>query len=270
MLKKTTEYLKKSNFFNSSLIWLIITPVIISYNFSYSFAKEGLFLYILKLTTLIINALALKAIATIFNDIFNTQKTLINQKEKLQFIGFLSIFIISISLFINKLFLFYNILIIAILCGTFYLNSKLNKNFTLPFVINLGAFLGWTINQDTFNILSCFIYFACLFSSINFWVILNHKEKNNDIIGFKELKIKIHTHIKKFLLLSYSFTNLIIALIGVILGTSSMLFLSVIITHTLFLLQIKFIDDEKFDKYILQPNKYYGLLIFIGILFDKL
>jgi 4-hydroxybenzoate polyprenyltransferase len=272
MFKKTSEYLKKTNFFNLSLTWLIITPIIISHSFSFSFAKSSVFMYCLKLFIIITNAIILKAIAITLNDLFTTKKTTINKKEKLQLICILSAFLFTVSFFINNLYLFYNIAIIIIFIAAFYLNSKINKNYTLPFIANLGAFIGWTINQDTYNILSLFIYFSCLFISINFLIILNHKEKNSDVARkeLKELKINLQTHIKKFLLLSYSLSTLLIALIGSILGTTNLFFIAIIITQGLFLLQIKFIDNEKFDKHIFIANKYYALIIFIGIMADKL
>jgi len=272
MLKKTNDYLRETNFFNLSLTWIIITPIIISYSFSFNFVKSSFLLFVAKLLVLVVNAVVLKAIAFTLNDIFSKKKTSINKSDKIKLICTLTFALLVMSYFVNNLYLFYNVMIVTIFAAGFFLNSKINNNYPLLFIANLGAFLGWTINQDTYNILSLFIYFSCLFLSINFLVLLNHKEKNSDIVGIelKELKINLQTNIKKFLILSYSFSTLLIALIGSILGTSNLFFIAIIIAHSLFLLQIKFIDNEKFDKYIFIANKYYALIVFIGIMTDKL
>ncbi len=142
----------------------------------------------------------------------------------------------------------------------------------LAFTINWGALMGWAAIKDNINVHTVMIYIACIFWTLGYDTIYAHQDKEDDMIaGIKSAAIKLGRNTKKYLYFFYGITISLLWLNGLTMSIGVLYHVFLMLGAFQLFWQIKTlnIEDPKNCMEKFASNKYFGLLILIGILAGK-
>jgi 4-hydroxybenzoate polyprenyltransferase len=276
-------YLKIMRFHNMTGTFLLLWSCLISI----AYASEELFPAMLFIK-FILGSIIMRSSGCIINDIIDRKidaqvertknRPLANGDMKLYEAVLLLIFLLSLGAFIlftlpRTAVILGFVIILPIFIYPFMKRITYWPQLFLAITFNWGALLGWAAVNDNIHYISIMIYIACMFWTLGYDTIYAHQDKDDDaLIGVKSTALKLGVHTRKYLYLFYSLTTVLFWIVGILTG-SGILFHSCLIIATLQLYwQVNTVDfssrEDCMKKF--STNKYYGLIIFLGVMLGKI
>ena len=144
----------------------------------------------------------------------------------------------------------------------------------LGIIFNYGLILGWFSINNNFDIAPLIFYIGAIFWTLGYDTIYGFQDiKDDEIIGVKSTSIKFKKNSTNFLTICYTVFIFIFISLGFLMNFSYYYFLFFIIpaSHLLFF-QIKKLDIHQPNNCfkIFKSNNFFGLLIFINLLIEKI
>ena len=144
----------------------------------------------------------------------------------------------------------------------------------LGIIFNYGLILGWFSINNNFDIAPLIFYIGAIFWTLGYDTIYGFQDiKDDEIIGVKSTSIKFKKNPINFLTICYTVFIFIFISLGFLMNFSYYYFLFFIIpaSHLLFF-QIKKLDIHQPNNCfkIFKSNNFFGLLIFINLLIEKI
>jgi 4-hydroxybenzoate polyprenyltransferase len=143
----------------------------------------------------------------------------------------------------------------------------------LALTINWGVLIGWAAVMDGITISAILVYLGCVFWTLGYDTIYAHQDKEDDIlIGIKSTALKFDVYTKKYLYFFYLTTIILFWIVGILQGSG-------ILFHVLLLLgafqlywQSNTVELDNADDCMrkFSSNRYFGMLIFTGVMLGKI
>ena len=144
----------------------------------------------------------------------------------------------------------------------------------LGITFNYGLILGWVSINNNINFTPLVLYLGAIFWTLGYDTIYGYQDiKDDEIIGVKSTSIKFKNNPKKFLNICYLIFSSLLVITGITMSFSMVYFaLILLILFHLFFLQIKKfkIDEPLTSLKIFKSNNFFGLILFIVILTERL
>ena len=266
------------------LFWPCAWGLTLAYDFN-----EILNNYFLFLILFFLGAVLMRSAGCIVNDILDKEfdakvfrtknRPIASGKVSVRLGIFYSLILCFLALLVLLNFNFFTI-ILALASMPLAFTYPLMKRFTywpqlfLGITFNYGIILGWTAIKGQIDIIPIILYFGAIFWTLGYDTIYGYQDiKDDEIIGLKSTSIKFKNNSKLFIFLCYVFLNFSILLVGYFSKLSFYFyFFMVVSTFQIFLYQVRNFNPRDPDKClnIFKSNNFFGLLIFLGILFGKI
>ena len=276
-------YLKIMRFDNLTGKFLLLWPCFISIGFA-----SEVEIPLLLMLKFLIGTLIMRSAGCIANDIVdrkidaNVERTknrpLANGDMKLYEAILLLILLLCIGALIlftlpSTVVLLGVIIVIPIFIYPFMKRITYWPQIFLAMTFNWGALMGWAAVNDSVNLTAVLIYLACVFWTIGYDTIYAHQDKKDDeTIGVKSTALKLGVHTRRYLYLFYMLTTVLFWTVGILVGSGILFHLFLIIGFVHLYWQANTVDfnlrSDCMAKF--SSNKYYGLIIFIGVMLGKI
>lgn len=142
----------------------------------------------------------------------------------------------------------------------------------LALTINWGALMGWAAVNDAISLPAVMIYIACMFWTLGYDTIYAHQDKEDDmLLGIKSTALKFGSYTKKYVYTFYAITTILFWFSGIVTGSGILFHVFLIIAAFQLYWQANSVnlDDAKDCMAKFSSNRYYGLIVFIGVILGK-
>ncbi len=266
------------------LFWPCAWGLTLAYDFN-----QNLNYYYFYLILFFLGSVLMRSAGCIVNDILDKEfdakvfrtkhRPIASGKVSIKLAIFYSIFLCFLALLVLINFNLFTI-ILAIASMPLAFTYPLMKRFTywpqlfLGITFNYGIILGWTAIKGQIDILPLIFYFGAIFWTLGYDTIYGYQDiQDDEVIGLKSTSIKFKSNSRLFIFLCYLFLNFSILIVGYFSKLSFYFYLFMIISMLqIFFYQLRTFDPKDSDTClkIFKSNNFFGLLIFIGILFGKI
>lgn len=143
----------------------------------------------------------------------------------------------------------------------------------LGFTFNMGSLMGWSVIKNQVSLEPIFFYAGCIFWTLCYDTIYAHQDKKDDEkIGVKSTALYFGNNTKSWLKRFYlaSFTMWLYA--GILSSLNNAFYVALLAVGLIFYRQYKNFNPDNPSQCmsIFKSNSYVGLVLFFGILFDRL
>ena len=245
--------------------------------------------YFLFLILFFLGAVLMRSAGCIVNDILDKEfdakvfrtknRPIASGKVSVKLGIFYSLILCLLALLVLLNFNFFTI-ILALASMPLAFTYPLMKRFTywphlfLGITFNYGIILGWAAIKGQIDIIPIILYFGAIFWTLGYDTIYGYQDiKDDEIIGLKSTSIKFKNNSKLFIFLCYVFLNFSILIVGYFSKLSFYFYFFMVVSmFQIFLYQVRNFNPRDPDKClnIFKSNNFFGLLIFLGILFGKI
>ncbi|WCR53067.1 MAG: 4-hydroxybenzoate octaprenyltransferase [Wolbachia endosymbiont of Ctenocephalides orientis wCori] len=266
-------------------LWLVLFPSLSGILLaSPSFLWETFF-YLILFT---VGALLMRPAGCIINDIFDKeidahvertkQRPLasgaLNLKQALVLLFLLLFLALIILLLTNKI-----TLILGIISMFMVIIYPLLKRYIwwpqlfLGFTFNMGALMGSAAIKNQITIESILFYAGCIVWTLSYDTVYAHQDKKDDEkLGMKSTALYFGDKTKPWLKKFYLITLMLWLYAGILSSLNNIFFISLLAIGLIFRQQYKNFDPNNSSQCmsIFKNNSYVGLLLFFGILLDRI
>ena len=245
--------------------------------------------YFLFLILFFLGAVLMRSAGCIVNDILDKEfdakvfrtknRPIASGKVSVKLGIFYSLILCLLALLVLLNFNFFTI-ILALASMPLAFTYPLMKRFTywpqlfLGITFNYGIILGWAAIKGQIDIIPIILYFGAIFWTLGYDTIYGYQDiKDDEIIGLKSTSIKFKNNSKLFIFLCYVFLNFSILIVGYFSKLSFYFYFFMVVSmFQIFLYQVRNFNPRDPDKClnIFKSNNFFGVLIFLGILFGKI
>ena len=245
--------------------------------------------YFLFLILFFLGAVLMRSAGCIVNDILDKEfdakvfrtknRPIASGKVSVKLGIFYSLILCLLALLVLLNFNFFTI-ILALASMPLAFTYPLMKRFTywpqlfLGITFNYGIILGWAAIKGQIDIIPIILYFGAIFWTLGYDTIYGYQDiKDDEIIGLKSTSIKFKNNSKLFIFLCYVFLNFSILIVGYFSKLSFYFYFFMVVSmFQIFLYQVRNFNPRDPDKClnIFKSTNFFGLLIFLGILFGKI
>ena len=288
MSKKINHFIELTRLKKPIGYMLLFWPCIWGLTIAYDFNNELIIFF--KLTILFfLGSILMRSAGCIINDVVDknydknverTKNRPIASGEISIVLGFLYAIILCLIAFLVLLQFNKLTIILALVSMPLAFSYPYMKRFTywpqlfLGITFNYGLLLGWTSVQQNLSLIPIIFYVGAIFWTLGYDTIYGYQDiKDDEIIGVKSTSIKFKNNPKKFLNICYLIFSSLLIITGITMSFSIVFFaLILLIFFHLFFLQIKKfkIDEPLTSLKIFKSNNFFGLILFIVILTERL
>ncbi len=266
-------------------LWLVLFPSLSGILLaSTSLSYQALFLLVL----FTIGAFLMRPAGCIINDIFDrkidahVERTkyrplasgALNIKQALALLSLLLSIALVILLLTNK-----TTLILGIISMCMIATSPLLKRYVwwpqlfLGFTFNMGSLMGSAAITNQISIESLLFYIGCVFWTLSYDTIYAHQDKKDDEkLGMKSTALYFGDTTKSWLKRFYLISLMTWLYAGILSSLNNIFYIALLAVGFIFPRQYKNFnpDDPSQCMSIFKNNSYVGLLLFFGILLDRI
>lgn len=266
-------------------LWLVLFPSLSGILLASSSFQWKTFFYLILFTA---GALLMRPAGCIINDIFDKEIDAHVERTKHRPLasGALSIrkalillllllsFALTILLLTNKI-----TLILGIVSMFMVIIYPLLKRYVwwpqlfLGFTFNMGVLMGSAAIKNQITIESILFYAGCIFWTLSYDTVYAHQDKKDDEkLGMKSTALYLGDATKPWLKRFYLITIMLWLYAGILSSLNNIFFVSLLAIGFIFCKQYKNFDPDNSSQcmYIFKNNSYVGLLLFFGILLDRI
>ncbi|NSM56528.1 4-hydroxybenzoate octaprenyltransferase [Wolbachia endosymbiont of Atemnus politus] len=265
-------------------LWLMLFPslsgIILA---STSLSWQTFFFFIL----FTIGALLMRPAGCIINDIFDREidahvertkyrplaSGTLNVKQALILLSLLLFIALVILLLTNK-----TTLILGIISMCMIIIYPLLKRYVwwpqlfLGFTFNMGSLMGWAAVKNQVSIEPILFYTGCIFWTLSYDTIYAHQDKRDDEkLGMKSTALHFGDATKCWLKRFYLMSLMMWLYAGILSSLNNIFYIALLAVGFMFHRQYKNLnpDDSSQCMSMFKNNSYVGLLLFFGILLDR-
>ncbi|MDR0288775.1 MAG: 4-hydroxybenzoate octaprenyltransferase [Rickettsiales bacterium] len=265
-------------------LWLVLFPslsgIILA---STSLSWQAFFLFIL----FTIGAFLMRPAGCIINDIFDKEidahvertkyrplaSGALNVKQALILLSLLLSIALVILLLTNK-----TTLILGVISMCMIIIYPLLKRYVwwpqlfLGFTFNMGSLLGWAAVKNQISIEPMLFYAGCIFWTLSYDTIYAHQDKRDDEkLGMKSTALYFGDTTKSWLKRFHLISLMMWLYAGILSSLNNIFYIALLAVGVMFHCQYKNLnpDDSSQCMSIFKNNSYVGLLLFLGILLDR-
>ncbi len=141
----------------------------------------------------------------------------------------------------------------------------------LGITFNWGILMGWAAVRGELALEAFILYFAGVLWTLGYDTIYGHQDKNDDaLLGLKSTSIKFSrsSQTRKFLLISYGLSSLLLWILGILNGIGMLYFFALFLCIAALFWQMSSVDYNQPDECLMafKSNQVIGLVLFIGII----
>ncbi|MDB2414371.1 4-hydroxybenzoate octaprenyltransferase [Rickettsiales bacterium] len=143
----------------------------------------------------------------------------------------------------------------------------------LGLTFNWGVLMGWAAVHDKISMPAILIYIAGVAWTLGYDTIYAHQDKIDDLaLGLKSAALKLGRRTKRYLYVFYGTTTICLWAAGILLGNGVLYHLFLVIGALQLFWQVTMVnlDNPNDCKIKFQSNRYYGAIIFLGVLGGKI
>ncbi|MGL9682249.1 MAG: 4-hydroxybenzoate octaprenyltransferase [Wolbachia sp.] len=265
-------------------LWLVLFPslsgIVLA---SASLSWQSFFLLIL----FTIGAFLMRPAGCIINDIFDKEidaylertkyrplaSGALNVKQALILLSLLLSIALVILLLTNK-----TTLILGVISMCMIIIYPLLKRYVwwpqlfLGFTFNIGSLLGWASVKNQISIEPMLFYAGCIFWTLSYDTIYAHQDKRDDEkLGIKSTALYFGDTTKSWLKRFHLISLIMWLYAGILSLLSNIFYIALLAVGFMFHYQYRNLnpDDSSQCMSIFKNNSYVGLLLFLGILLDR-
>lgn len=265
-------------------LWLVLFPslsgIILA---STSLSWQAFFLLVL----FTIGAFLMRPAGCIINDIFDKEidahvertkyrplaSGALNAKQALILLSLLLSIALVILLLTNK-----TTLILGVISMCMIIIYPLLKRYVwwpqlfLGFTFNMGSLLGWAAVKNQISIEPMLFYAGCIFWTLSYDTIYAHQDKRDDEkLGMKSTALYFGDTTKSWLKRFHLISLMMWLYAGILSSLNNIFYIALLAVGVMFHYQYKNLnpDDSGQCMSIFKNNSYVGLLLFLGILLDR-
>ncbi|WFW29857.1 MAG: 4-hydroxybenzoate octaprenyltransferase [Wolbachia endosymbiont of Menacanthus eurysternus] len=142
----------------------------------------------------------------------------------------------------------------------------------LGFTFNMGSLLGWASVRDGISIEPVFFYLGCVFWTLCYDIIYAHQDKIDDErLGIRSMALYFGNTTKCWLKRFHLISLMMWLYAGILSSLNNIFYVALFIIGAMFYYQYENLnlDDSSQCMLIFKKNSYIGLLLFFGILLDR-
>ncbi|MGL9726250.1 MAG: 4-hydroxybenzoate octaprenyltransferase [Wolbachia sp.] len=143
----------------------------------------------------------------------------------------------------------------------------------LGFTFNMGSLMGWAAVRNQISIESLLFYAGCIFWTLSYDTIYTHQDKRDDEkFGMKSTALYFGDTTKSWLKRFYLISLMAWLYAGILSSLNDIFYIALLAIGFIFYRQYKNFnpDDSSQCMFIFKNNSYVGLLLFFGILLDRI
>ncbi|WP_333023492.1 4-hydroxybenzoate octaprenyltransferase [Wolbachia endosymbiont of Pentidionis agamae] len=283
MLSNTYFLLMRFN--NLTGIWLLLFPALSGVLLATESLSLQTFFYLIVFT---VGAFLMRPAGCIINDIFdkNIDAYVERTRNRPLACGFLNIkqaliplFLLLCGAFIILLLTNGVTLLLGIISMFMIIVYPLLKRYIwfpqvfLGFTFNMGVLIGGTAVKEHFSLEFIIFYIGCIFWTLAYDTIYAHQDKKDDAkIGLKSTALYFGNSTKSWLKRFYLISLMMWLCSGILASLNNVFYISFLIVGYIFYYQHKKLDynDRNQCMSAFKNHSYVGLIIFLGILFDRI
>lgn len=141
----------------------------------------------------------------------------------------------------------------------------------LGITFNWGILMGWAAVRGDITLITVMLYLAGVLWTLGYDTIYGHQDKQDDaLLGLKSTALKFAkcSQTRKFLMVVYGTSALLLWIIGIQQSLGMLFFLALFITIAILFWQITSVDYQKSDQclHAFKTNHIIGLILYLGIM----
>ncbi|QOD38300.1 4-hydroxybenzoate octaprenyltransferase [Candidatus Wolbachia massiliensis] len=266
-------------------LWLVLFPSLSGIILASTSLSWQTFFFLILFT---IGAFLMRPAGCIINDIFDREidayvertkyrplaSGVLNVKQALILLSLLLSIALVILLLINKTTLILGIITMCMI--TIYPLSKRYvwwPQLFLGFTFNMGSLMGWAAVKNQISIEPMLFYAGCVFWTLSYDTIYAHQDKKDDKkLGMKSTALYFGDTTKCWLKRFDLISLMMWLYAGILSSLSNIFYIALLAVGLIFRHQYKNFnpDDPGQCMFIFKNNAYVGLLLFFGILLDRI
>ncbi|MDD9331373.1 MAG: 4-hydroxybenzoate octaprenyltransferase [Wolbachia sp.] len=265
--------------------WLVLFPSLSGVLLASTSLSYQTFFYLILFT---VGAFLMRPAGCIINDIFDRKidahvertkhrplaSSTLNVKQALILLFLLLFVALVILLITNK-----TTLILGMISMCMVVIYPLLKRYVwwpqlfLGFTFNMGSLMGSAVIKNQISIESLLFYIGCIFWTLSYDTIYAHQDKKDDEkIGMKSTALYFGDRTKSWLKRFYLITFMMWLYAGILSSLNNVFYIALLAVGFTFYHQYKNFNPNDSAKcmFIFKNNSYVGLLLFFGILLDRI
>ncbi|MGL9732616.1 MAG: 4-hydroxybenzoate octaprenyltransferase [Wolbachia sp.] len=278
------DYFSLMRLYSLTGLWLVLFPSLSGIILASVLSWKAFFLLIL----FTIGAFLMRSAGCIINDIFDKEMDAhlertkyrplasgtLNVKQALILLSLLLSIALAILLLTNK-----TTFILGVISMCMVIIYPLLKRYIwwpqlfLGFTFNIGSLLGWAAVKNQISIEPMLFYVGCIFWTLSYDTIYAHQDKRDDEkLGMKSTALYFGDTTKSWLKKFHLISLMMWLYAGILSSLSNIFYIALLAVGVMLYYQYKNLnlDDSSQCMSVFKNNSYVGLLLFLGILLDRI